>query len=120
MSIVFFVFLGIISMGIVYHNVKNSNFSEKESFFWMLASLIVMILPFCIPILNLSADKLGVEYPPSLLFLLSILFLFFLLFRLSKYLFIEHERIKELSQKLAILEFQIEELSIYKEIDEKR
>ena len=110
MSISFFVFLGILSMITVYSNVKNGNFSEKESFFWMMASLIVALLPFCIPILNRVSEILGIDYPPALLFVLSILFLFFLVFRVSKYLFIEHERVKELAQKVAILEFQIIDL----------
>lgn len=99
----FFVLLGFMLTVVTYKNVKKRLFSEKESIFWILASFTFTISPLFLDTFDKTSLSLGIKYPPSLLFIALILFLFFLNFRISKQLYIQNEKIKELSQQLAII-----------------
>jgi len=50
---------------------------------------------------------LGIAYPPSLLFVLCIIFLLFILFRNSKKIFELQMRVIEMGQEMAILKEKV-------------
>jgi hypothetical protein len=99
----FFVFLGVITIIFVYRKVSLKMFSEKESFFWMVSAIIILILSIFPKILDNLSLVLGIDYPPSLLFLLSTLFILFVQFRQTQQVSMLNERIKELAQINALL-----------------
>lgn len=100
----FFILLGLISITYVYKKVKKNSFSEKESFFWMFGAIVVLIMSIFPKLIDIVSIFLGIEYPPSLLFLLSTLFLIYMVFRQSQDISQLNSKVKELAQRNAILD----------------
>lgn len=94
----------------VYDKVKKRKLSEKESIFWMLGAVTILILSIFPNIIIELANLLHIDYAPSLLFLLGIVFVFLLVFRLTIYVSTLKEQVKELAQRNAILENRITQL----------
>lgn len=100
---IFFIILGIIYLIYIFIAVKNGKFNVVESFFWICGGVIVLILSIFPKTIDLISKYVGVDYPPSLLFMLCIIFLLFINFRNSKRIAEQQEKIIELAQNLAIL-----------------
>ena len=83
--------------------VRKKRFSIKESFWWVISSIIMLILAIFPYSIDKIAKLLNISYPPSLLFVLCILFLLFINFRNSKKIAEQQEKIIELAQNVAIL-----------------
>lgn len=109
MNRLYFIIIALLPMIYIIHEVRKKRFSIKESFWWMVASVLMLILacfPYCI---NWIAAKAGVVYPPSLLFVLCIIFLILMNFRNSKRISEQQMKIIELAQKLSIIESEIQD-----------
>lgn len=109
MKNIYFIIISIVCMIYVVFEVRKKKFSIKESFWWMIASLIMLILSIFPHSIDYIAKKIGVSYPPSLLFVFCIIFLIFMIFRNSKRISNQQEKIVELAQNLAILKEQVNE-----------
>lgn len=107
---IFYILLGITFMFLVYSQVKKKRLAEKESIFWIIGAIAILILSTFPKIIIMLASIINVEYAPSLLFLIGIIFCLLLVFRLSVYVSILREQIKELAQHNAILEKRIHDL----------
>lgn len=84
--------------------------SEKESFFWIVGGIIILILGLFPQIVGMASEILHIEYPPSLLFLLGIIFILGLVFRVMIYITLLKEQNKELAQRYALLEKRVIEM----------
>lgn len=104
MNNIYFILIAIISMIYIILEIRKKRFSIKESFWWMVASFVMLILAIFPYSINWIALKIGIQYPPSLLFVLCILFLVFIIFRNSKRISEQQMKIIELAQKVSILE----------------
>lgn len=104
-----FYFIGIAIAVIIYVFVvvKRKCFSIKESFWWIVASFLMLILAIFPYLIDFIAKKMGVFYPPSLLFVMCIIFLLFILFRNSKKIYELQLKTMELGQELAILKEKV-------------
>ncbi|NOU66242.1 DUF2304 family protein [Paenibacillus sp. LMG 31461] len=107
----FFAMLGILLILYVFNKVRKKLFSEKESIFWMTGSLIVFLLSIFPKTIDFFSNLLEINYPPSLLFLIAMIFTLFLLFRQSQQISILNEKFKEIVQYNAILEKKVRDLS---------
>jgi len=105
-----FVAIGLIMIIVLIRNVVKNKFSEKESFFWAVAALIMMLSPLYMGVVDRVVNYLGVEYPPSLIFALLFLFVFFLLYRQSAATHKMNEKLVELIQLNAIYENELRTL----------
>jgi hypothetical protein len=101
---IFFAVVGLLVVVIVFSSVKKKKFSEKESFFWMLLSIGMLILAIFPSIIPYITNLVHIEYPPSLLFLIAILFIILIIFRLTEYISTMREQLKDLSQNFALME----------------
>lgn len=110
-ALVFFS-LGLIFFINIISRIKSRRFSESESLFWILAALLAMASPLYIEILDKISYSIGIEYPPSFLFVLSILFILLLVFRLSESNHMLKEQVKNLAQNYAIMENQLLHLKV--------
>jgi len=106
------VIIGLLTLIILIINVRKNKFSEKESLFWAIAGMIMILSPLYMDHVDKLASLVGVEYAPSLIFALVFLFVFFLLYRQSATIHKMNERIIELIQLNAIYE---NELRVLKE-----
>ncbi len=107
MKNIYFIILSTFALLYVIVNVKKKKFSIKESFYWVLASIIMLILSIFPYSIDTVAKWLNVSYPPSLLFVLCIIFLLYINFRNSRKIAEQQEKIIELAQELAIVKHKI-------------
>lgn len=104
---IFFIAIGLIVMMYIYIKVNRNKISEKESIFWMIGAVAIFILSLFPQIIQVLAKISGIEYAPSMLFLLGIIFCIILIFRLTVCVFALQQQVKELAQRNALIEGQI-------------
>lgn len=109
MNKMYFIIISLLCMIYVISVVRKRKFSIKESFWWMIASIAMIILSIFPYSIDWLAELFGIEYPPSLLFVFCIIFLTFINFRNSKRLAEQQEKIIELAQNISILKEKINE-----------
>jgi len=109
---VFFGVLGVLCLVYVTVQVARKRFNEAESLLWQGGAILVLVLAVFPDLLIWVSDRLGVDYPPSLLFLLCALVFFFMNLRQSVKLNQMDLRIKELGQHAAL---QAQRISILEE-----
>lgn len=103
MKKIYFIIIALICMIYIITEVRKKKFSIKESFWWLVASVVVLLLAIFPYSINWLAKIFGVEYPPSLFFVFCIIFLTFINFRNSKKLSEQQEKIIELAQQVSII-----------------
>ena len=106
MNRVLFVLLSIFSVVYIISDVRNKNFSIKESFWWLITSMFILILSIFPKLLDYFAIIIGISYPPSLLFLISTIFLILINFKNSKRISELELKVIEISQHLAIIKYE--------------
>jgi hypothetical protein len=109
--------LSLLLMVMVLVSVRRSHTRVEYSMSWLGAALALLVLAQCRWLLNWLASELGIESPPmALLTLVGCLFLL-VLFRLSVIISTLKDANIALTQRIAILEFQIE--SVHEETKTK-
>ena len=103
----FFLMIGIILIIYILNAVINKKFAIYESLFWILATVVIIFLAAFPKSLDSIALRLGVNYSPSLVFLLSIIFLLFINFKQSKLLNDTMQKLVDITQELAILKEKV-------------
>lgn len=103
MKNIYFIIIAAICIFVIGRSVRKGKFSVKESFFWMVAAFIMLLLSIFPYSINYIAKFFGVSYPPTLLLVFCCIFLIFMNFRNSKRIAEQNEKIIELAQNIAIL-----------------
>ncbi len=88
--------------GVVLYMLVNKKINEKNTLVWLGSAVLILIFAVNPGLLTILADFFGVDYPPSLLFLFSVLVLLLLILYQSKQISTLHDKIKELTQYIAI------------------
>ena len=107
--VIFSFILSIIMIFTVISLVRSNNLHEKHSIFWLTFSLIVMVLSLFPHIIDVLAHSLHIDYAPSLLFLIGIIFLIIYNIYLTTLVNQNSERINKLAQEISILKAELEE-----------
>lgn len=103
----FFLIIGIILIIYIINSVINKKFAIYESMFWIAATVVIILLAAFPKSLDTISLKLGINYSPSLVFLISIVFLLFINFKQSNILNDTKQKLIEISQELAILKEKV-------------
>ncbi|OGQ52072.1 MAG: hypothetical protein A3J24_12690 [Deltaproteobacteria bacterium RIFCSPLOWO2_02_FULL_53_8] len=93
----------LVLFGVVIDFIRRGLLKEKYSVLWLALCVAVMVLAVKRSILDTIALKLGVSYPPSLLFLVAFLFILLILLHFSVVISILHEKNKILAQEITML-----------------
>ena len=109
-EIIFFATAGIVFLLAVINTVKKQRSFERESFYWVIGAIGMVILAINPNIIIKISHIVNIRYPPSLLFLISILFILYLLFKLTCQISNLREQNKELAQESIILKKRFKEL----------
>lgn len=109
-SRIFFILVAIIMIVFIYRNVRKNQISQDESILWMLGAVVILIFGIWPELIIILANAVGIDYAPSLLFLLGLIFLFMFSLRSSQNISRLRERNKELIQNAALLEKRIRDL----------
>ena len=107
MKNVYFIIFSIVVIIYVINIVKKKKFSIKESFWWFFASILMLLLSIFPHSIDIIALKLNITYPPSLFFVICIIFLLFINFRNSKRIAELQTKIIELGQEMAIVKYEL-------------
>lgn len=100
----------IVFFGVIYMLVKR-NLNESNSILWMGIGFITLISG-CFPgIIDVAANILGIDYPPTLLFLLSTILLMGIAFKSSMEISKAEAKINEIAITLSILREENNRLS---------
>jgi len=107
MKNIYLIVLFLIIIVYVFRSVLKSKMPIKESFFWMVGSIVALVLAIFPKCLDGVSLYLGISYPPTLFFIICILFLLFMIFRDSKRIAEQQEKICELAQQIAVLKNEV-------------
>ena len=103
--------------GFVIWLVRERRLREKYALLWLSTSLFLILLTVSRRVLEVTALSIGIYYPPSLLFLVGVLFLLMVTIGHSVTLSRLSDSNHNLAQEVALLRKQIEDL---KEMREER
>jgi len=114
----YFSVIGILFVVYVFKKVKRNEFSEERSIFWIVGGITMLCLSLFPVIFIKLSSLLGIFYPPSLLFLLSIVFVVFVSFRQDQEISQLSERVNELAQRNALLEQEVGTLRVEERLEQ--
>lgn len=89
--------------------IRERRLREKYALLWLLTSIFVILLTISRQLLEFAALAVGIYYPPSLLFLLGLLFLLLVNIGHSVSLSRLTESNQKLAQEIALLRKQMDE-----------
>lgn len=108
MNNIYFVIISLLCMLYIILEVRKRKFSIKESFWWVVASIVMLLLSIFPYSINLVAKIFGIAYPPSLFFVFCIIFLVFINFENSRKIAEQQKKIIELAQRMALLKDKVD------------
>lgn len=111
----FLILLAILFALIVLNKTKQQKMLERDSIRWVFLSGIIIFLAIFPDLIMKVSSFVGIDYAPSLLFLLSILVLFYFILRQSIQISELNNKVRELAQRNAIIEHDLEEMNKSKE-----
>ncbi|EMR06624.1 hypothetical protein C772_01519 [Bhargavaea cecembensis DSE10] len=94
---------------VVIEAVRRGILETKYSLLWILTCLFMGFFSINETFINRLGEWLGVFYPPSLLFLFGLLFVFVLIFDLTRRISKLNKALTNLTQEHAILKKKLEE-----------
>lgn len=100
--------LGLIFFLIIFEMVRRRKFREELSVTWFIVGLALMASSIADVIIDPLARILGISYPPALVFIWVIFFLMLALLYFSYVISDLKGKVKELSQKVALMEHEAE------------
>ena len=102
---IFYIVLGVALFIYIVCVVVKGTFDIYESIFWIIGTVIILILSIFPNLIIWLAGLIGIEYAPSLLFLL------FVNFRNTQKIVKQKERILSLAQDVAILKEEVRNIN---------
>lgn len=102
-----FVLSFVISAGflaVILYLIRSRKLREQYALLWLALSLVMMVLSLFPQLLDLLADRLGVDYAPSLLYLLGLMSVLCIMLHMTIALSALTRRIIVLTQALALQE----------------
>jgi len=107
--VIFLMGLGLFAL--VFGLVRRGRFREELSVVWLLIGLTVMLSSGADLVLDRLASRLGVSYPPVLVFVMVFFVLVFGFLYFSVVASDLKSNLKELAQQTALLEHELKQLS---------
>lgn len=99
----------------IFVSVKNHKLDFRHALSWILSGILLLIVAIFPGIMTWLAKVCGVEVPINMVFFFGIILSFVLIFESSKAISTLTERVKRLTQEVALLKKQIEEMDCGKE-----
>ncbi|MGD0282337.1 MAG: DUF2304 domain-containing protein [Dissulfurispiraceae bacterium] len=90
--------------------IRRNHLKERYGLIWLAASIALMVFSSSRKLLALISNMVGIYYPPSFLFLLSIAFLLVLLLHFSTVISMLSKKNNRLAQELGIVKARLSAL----------
>lgn len=101
---------GILILGFVLNWVRTRRLKEEYAILWLFTGVVLLLLPVVIDLLDAVSYALGITYPPAFVGTIAAVCVLFILFQFSLNISRFSERIKVLTQDLALLRNRVHEL----------
>jgi hypothetical protein len=89
--------------------IRRNRLNVRYAILWLGSASALLALSIHRPLLDWVARRLGVSYPPSLLFMVAFLFLLSIVLHYSLVISSHRESIRRLTQSIALLQRALEE-----------
>lgn len=103
----FFIIVGVLALLYVMHIVRRNKLPIKESFWWFMGAIAMLLLAIFPQVLDWTASFLGIAYPPTLLLTMCIIFLLFIIFKDGRRIAKLQTQNIELEQQIALIKNQL-------------
>lgn len=106
----FFIIVGVLALLYVMHIVRRNKLPIKESFWWFMGAIAMLLLSIFPQVLDWIATLLGIAYPPTLLLTMCVIFLLFIIFKDGRRIAKLQTQSIELEQQIALMKNQLQQL----------
>ena len=96
---------------VVIELIRRNRLKERYSLTWLATSIVLIVFSSSRLLLHRLAGAVGIFYPPSLIFIVAILFVLVLLLHVSMVISELYEKNKRLTQELGIMKMQLKEMT---------
>ncbi len=103
--------VGTVLFVIIFELVRRRKFREELSVIWLAIGLGLIMSSFADRVIDPLAFRLGITYPPALVFVIIFFMLVFAMLYFSLVVSDLKSKNKELSQKMALLEYRVSHLA---------
>ncbi|MCL6549175.1 MAG: DUF2304 domain-containing protein [Alicyclobacillus sp.] len=104
------VIIGGLFILVTYSLLIRRKVTERMTLLWTLVALVTSVFALFPTVFNRLAARVGVNYPPALLFLVTILLLMILVMYQSTQISLLDQRLREVSRVMAILQHDVKRL----------
>ena len=101
---------GLMILAFVLNWVRTRRLKEEYAILWLFTGVVLVLLPVFIDLLDELSYALGITYPPAFVGTVAAVCVLFILFQFSLNISRFSERIKVLTQDLALLRERVREL----------
>ncbi len=112
--------IGAVFFGIILKFLYTRNIEERNGMIWIIGSILFLFLMFFPKSIDAVAAVLGIDYPPTLLFLLGIVVILLILMHQAIEISVLRRRVKELTELIAIHYHSEEHNGSYSKDQEER
>ena len=107
--------LGFLLAGTIFWLIRRDHLHSRHALWWFLVALMIMLLGFSPTAIDWLASHLGVNYPPTLLFVIGMGMILLKVINIDLHQSALERKIRCLAQQLAILEGEVYEQEKEKE-----
>lgn len=90
--------------------IKKNKLELRHALIWYLVGILILVFDLFPGLLSWSTHLLGIETPVNMLFFLGLCFALIIIFILTMWISRTTERIKKLTQELALLEKKVKDM----------
>jgi hypothetical protein len=114
---IFAAIAALLLLAMIFELVRSRRLQVRYALLWMMTSIALLVFALWRDGLNVLAKTVGIAYPPSALFLLTVLFILVVLLHYSTVISELAERNLTLAQRIALLEQKLKESDVSRRPD---
>jgi len=103
-------FIGVLLLIFVIRSVRSKRLKEEYALLWIFMSVVLVMAPLLIDLIDTVSFAIGIDYPPALLIVITLLCFVLIFFQMSVTISRFSEQIRKLSQELALTQRRLREL----------
>jgi len=103
-------FIGVLLLIFVIRSVRSKRLKEEYALLWIFMSVVLVVAPLLIDLIDTVSFAIGIDYPPALLIVVTLLCFVLIFFQMSVTISRFSEQIRKLSQELALTNRRLREL----------
>ena len=103
-------FIGVLLLIFVIRSVRSKRLKEEYALLWIFMSVVLVMAPLLIDLIDTVSFAIGIDYPPALLIVITLLCFVLIFFQMSVTISRFSEQIRKLSQELALTQRRLREV----------